>query len=112
MSSGQNLTETDIKRAINAYSMSVASIGAQVGCMTVVVIFIALFLGLWLDKTFQTKPTFTVGLMLGSIPVTLFAMFSIVKSNTNRIIANQKSDKPKNLESIPTEEESNSGTNA
>ncbi len=112
MSPGQNLTETDIKRAINAYSMSVASIGAQVGCMTVLVIFVALFIGMWLDKTFQTKPTFTVGLMLGSIPVTLFAMFSIVKSNTNRLIGNQKTDKSKNLESIPNEEESNRGTNA
>lgn len=111
MSPGQNLTETDVKRAINAYSMSIASIGAQVGCMTVVVIFIALFIGLWLDKTFNTKPTFTVGLMLGSIPVTLFAMFSIVRSNSKNLIGKPKSDKPKDVESTQSEEESNRGTN-
>jgi len=53
--------------------------------MTLIVIFAALFVGLWLDRTFETKPLFTLGLMIGSVPVTLFMMFRIVKVATNQI---------------------------
>jgi len=53
--------------------------------MTLVVIFAALFVGLWLDRTFDSKPLFTLGLMIGSVPVTLFIMFRIVKMATSQI---------------------------
>ena len=32
----------------------------QVGCLTLVVILASVFGGLWLDKTFGTKPDFTL----------------------------------------------------
>ncbi len=68
-----------------AYNMTMAGVAGQVGCMTLIVIFAALFVGLWLDRTFETKPLFTLGLMIGSVPVTLFMMFRIVKVATNQI---------------------------
>lgn len=87
MSPTQSLSESDAKRAINAYGVSIASVGAQVGVLTVFVIFVALIIGLWLDKIFQSRPTFTMLLVLGSVPVTLGLMFWVVKKATRRIMA-------------------------
>jgi len=49
-----------------------------VGCLTLVVILIGLFLGLWLDTRFDTRPLFIIIMMVASIPVTLFLMFRVV----------------------------------
>jgi F0F1-type ATP synthase assembly protein I len=46
---------------------------------------VALFGGLWIDKRFDTKPLFTVVLMLLSVPVTLIIMFWVVRKATARI---------------------------
>jgi len=58
---------------------------AQVGCLTLTVIFIALLAGLWLDGRFLTRPLFTVGLVVLSIPLTLFLMYRIVMRSASRI---------------------------
>ena len=79
-----------------------ASVAGQVGCLTLVVIFIALFAGMWLDKAMDTKPLFTIGLLIGSVPVTLFLMFWVVRAATSRI-------KPSRTQES-SEEEPNLGT--
>ncbi len=86
MSPSQPISELEVKKAINAYSVSVASVGAQVGVLTVGIIFVALFIGLWLDKIFQSKPTFTMLMVLGSVPLSLGLMFWVVKRATRRIM--------------------------
>ena len=53
--------------------------------LTLVVIFAALFAGLWLDKILDSKPLFTIVLVLVSIPVTLFLRFRVVRAATARI---------------------------
>ncbi|MBE3119359.1 MAG: AtpZ/AtpI family protein [Candidatus Atribacteria bacterium] len=53
--------------------------------LTLVVIFAALFAGLWLDKILDSKPLFTIVLVLVSIPVTLFLTFRVVRTATARI---------------------------
>jgi len=40
---------------------------------------------LWLDNLFGTRPWLTVILMVGSVPVTLVAMFWVVRKATSRI---------------------------
>jgi F0F1-type ATP synthase assembly protein I len=60
--------------------------------LTLVVIFAALFAGLWLDKILDSKPLFTIVLMLVSIPVTLFLTFRIVREATTRIQPAIKND--------------------
>ena len=65
--------------------------------LTLIIIFAALFTGLWLDKILNSKPIFTVGLMIVSIPVTLFLTFRVVKAATARI-------KPATKKDIPEEE--------
>ncbi len=68
-----------------ALNLTVIGIFGQVGCLTLVIIILALFGGLWLDGLFDTKPLFTVILMVGSVPVTLFLMFWTVTWATRRI---------------------------
>jgi F0F1-type ATP synthase assembly protein I len=53
--------------------------------LTIAVIFLALFMGLWLDKILDSKPLFTIVLMIASIPVTIILTFRIVKVATARI---------------------------
>jgi F0F1-type ATP synthase assembly protein I len=53
--------------------------------LTLVTIFAALLAGLWLDKILNSKPIFTVVLVLVSIPVTLFLTFRVVRAATARI---------------------------
>jgi F0F1-type ATP synthase assembly protein I len=50
--------------------------------LTLVIIFAALLAGLWLDKILNSKPIFTIILILVSIPVTLFLTLRVVKAAT------------------------------
>ena len=61
---------------------------AQVGCLTLVIILVALFGGLWLDARFDTKPVITLVLVFASIPVSLVLMFVIARSAAANIKAN------------------------
>ncbi len=51
------------------------ALGAQVGCITLVIVFLALAGGLWLDKLLDSKPMFTIILLVGSAPLSLFLTF-------------------------------------
>lgn len=49
-----------------------ASVVGQVGCLIVFIVFIALGVGMALDKFLGTTALFTVLLMVGSVPVALY----------------------------------------
>lgn len=66
-------------------SVVLGAVVGQVGCLTLLIVLAALFGGLWLDNYFGTKPAITVILMIASIPVTLVAMFWIVRKATSRL---------------------------
>lgn len=53
--------------------------------LTLVVIFVALFAGILLDRLLNSKPLFTILLTIASIPVTIFATFKVVRAATSRI---------------------------
>jgi len=53
--------------------------------LTLFIIFAALLAGLRLDKILDSKPLFTIVLVLVSIPVTLFLRFRVVRTATARI---------------------------
>jgi F0F1-type ATP synthase assembly protein I len=86
-------------RLQHAYNLTLASVTGLVGCLTMVIVIAALVLGLWLDKSFDTKPLFTLILIIGSVPVTLVVMFMVVNSATKRI----KVDQPKKKVDISEE---------
>jgi ABC-type transport system involved in cytochrome c biogenesis permease subunit len=66
-------------------NLTMAAVAGQVGCLTLVIIFGALIGGLWLDKTYSTKPLFTMLFMIASMPITLYVMIRVVKGATGRI---------------------------
>ena len=51
-----------------------STIGVQAGCISVVLVILALVAGLLLDQWLNTKQLFVLGLLLLSIPVSLYAM--------------------------------------
>lgn len=70
----------------------------QIGCLTLVIILASLFAGLWLDRTFDTKPLFTLILMLAGIPLSVILMLMLARKS----IAKLASDNSKtNKENVP-----------
>jgi F0F1-type ATP synthase assembly protein I len=88
-----------------AFNIALATVAGLVGCLTLLIVLVALFGGLWLDSWLDTRPMFTVGLMIASVPVTLVAMFWVVRKATSQIrqSSNQNSDQ--------SQEEAKSGRN-
>ena len=57
----------------------------QVGCLTLVIIFASVFLGLWLDETFGTKPVFTLILLFAGIPLSVLVMLFVARRTLARL---------------------------
>jgi len=74
-------------------NLSIAGVAGQVGCVTVLIVFGALFAGIWLDRWLHTRPLFTVGLLLGSVPVTLAVMYWLVKTAIAKIKPTDRASK-------------------
>ncbi len=55
------------------------------GCVTLVIVLLVILLGLWLDQRLGTRPVFTLILVFGSIPVTIFTMLFLVRKGVDRI---------------------------
>lgn len=74
-------------------NLTLAGVAAQVGCLTLVIVLAAVLAGLWLDARFDTRPWFTLGLLAVSIPLSLGAMFLVVRLAVSKIKASP--EKPK-----------------
>jgi uncharacterized membrane protein len=46
----------------------------QVGCLTLAVVMASVLGGLWLDRTLDTKPVFTLTLLFAGIPLSVLLM--------------------------------------
>jgi len=57
----------------------------QVGCLTLIIILASVFGGLWLDKTFGTKPVFTLALLIVGVPVSVIVMIVIARRTLARL---------------------------
>ena len=68
-----------------ALAISVAGLLGQIGCITLVLIAVALAGGLWLDTQFNTRPLFTIILILGTVPITLYLMVRMVLGGMSRL---------------------------
>ncbi len=71
------------KEEINQAAMLAGVVG-QVGCLIVFIVFIALGIGLLLDKFLGTQALFTVFLMVGSVPVALYLTVRISLTAVSR----------------------------
>jgi F0F1-type ATP synthase assembly protein I len=81
----QNPDQFNRDRARYALNLMLVGIAGLVGLLTLIIVLVALFAGLWLDNYFNSRPYFTLGLVLGSVPVTLAVMVVLVKFITSRV---------------------------
>jgi hypothetical protein len=58
-------------------NLALAAVAAQAGCATLVIVFVALFLGLWLDNQLGQRGPCTFGTLVLSVPFSLYAMLRI-----------------------------------
>ncbi len=58
-------------------NLGLAAVAGQAGCVTLVIVFAALLLGLWLDSTLDQRGPCTFGMIILSVPFSLFAMLRI-----------------------------------
>ncbi len=65
-------------------SLLIVMIG-QVGCLTLIIILAAVFGGLWLDKTFDTKPVFTLALLIAGVPISVILMLVVARRTLARL---------------------------
>jgi hypothetical protein len=65
--------------------MAIAGVLAQAGCATLALVSAALVAGLWLDGRFDTRPLFTLLLVLASVPVTMFLLYRIAVTGAARL---------------------------
>jgi hypothetical protein len=82
------------RRNQQAFNMTLVAVVGQVGCLTLAILLGAVFLGIWLDGQLDTRPIFTLGLSIGSIPVTLIVMVWVVRKATSRLKENTKKGYP------------------
>lgn len=60
-------------------NLAIVAVVGQVGCLTLIIVIGAVFLGLWLDGKFGVKPWATIISVALSIPISLVVMFAIVR---------------------------------
>lgn len=79
----------------------VLAAAAQAGCAAVVVVLLALFVGLWLDSLVGQRGLCTLGLIVSSVPLSLWLMVRIAL----RVVQNVPVVLPKPEPPAPLEEE-------
>lgn len=89
-------------------ALAIAGVLAQVGCLIVVIILATLAAGLFLDTHFNSRPLFTLILVLGSIPITFYLLLRIVRSSTKRL---QRDDHPREQRTSGGHQEAEGGEN-
>ena len=67
------------------FNLTMAAVAGQVGCLTLVIVLAAVFVGLWLDRQFDTRPMLTLILVFASLPVSLVLMFWVARGATRKI---------------------------
>jgi len=69
----------------NTRNMVIAALTCQVGVLTLIIVLAAVFGGLALDNRYGTKPWFTVGLLVASIPISIVTMVFLVRKAVSRV---------------------------
>ena len=70
------MTQSDKNRQGISNTFLIALI-TQVGCLTLIIILASLLGGLWLDRTFGTRPLFTLLLLLAGTPLSVIVMLFV-----------------------------------
>lgn len=81
------MTQSEQKGRSILTNVLIVMIG-QVGCLTLVIILASVFLGLWLDNVFGTKPVITLALLFAGIPVSVLVMLGVARRTLTRLQEN------------------------
>jgi F0F1-type ATP synthase assembly protein I len=73
------------KKGQDEFRAAVTMTVVWVAGLTLVTIFVALFAGILLDKFLNSKPLFTILLMVASIPLTIYLTVRVVRRATSRL---------------------------
>ncbi len=92
------------KRGQTGTNLALYTVGGQVGCVTLIIVFAALFAGIELDRLLGTKPVITLILTLGSAPLSLFLTYKLAMRAVNSINPKEQAVRSPN----PVEEEKKS----
>jgi hypothetical protein len=76
------------ERPSRAKNLTYAALAAQAGCVNLLLVFSALFVGLWLDAQFGVRGPFTIGLLVLSVPIGLVLMLRIALGAIRRMRPN------------------------
>jgi F0F1-type ATP synthase assembly protein I len=85
--------------------LALASMVSQIGCLVIVLIAGTLLAGLWVDKLANTRPLFTIVLLLMSMPVSLFISVRMALSTAARLAPPPKASKDSSSEEDKSSEE-------
>lgn len=86
------MTQSQKDRRSTLNTVVIVMVG-QIGCLTLVVILASLFAGLWLDRVFDTKPLFTLILMLAGIPISVILMLALARKSIARLKSENATEK-------------------
>lgn len=82
----------DPKQPARVRNLTLAGIAGLAGCWIIIVVIVALIAGLWLDARFGLRGPFTIGVVVLSMPVTLFVVLRVVLKLIAMIQPPQKPD--------------------
>lgn len=82
-----------------------ASVVGQVGCLIVFIVFIALGVGMALDRLLGTTALFTILLMVGSVPVALYFTVRLSLTAVNRAQKKIEESEEQELNETKTEDD-------
>ena len=66
-------------------NLAITAVAGGAGCFTLIIVMGAVFLGLWLDNHFASRPLLTIILVIFSIPISVVGMYGIVRGVVSRI---------------------------
>jgi F0F1-type ATP synthase assembly protein I len=78
-------------------NLALYSVGVQVGCATLAIILVGLFIGIGLDKLLNTKAVFTLLFTLGSAPLSIYITYKLAMRAVKNITpqpGDEKQGKP------------------
>jgi hypothetical protein len=85
------MTKSERKDHSTINTVLVVMIG-QVGCLTLVILFLSVIGGLWLDSIFGTKPFLTVALLLAGIPISVLLMIIVARRTLAKLKSKSESE--------------------
>jgi F0F1-type ATP synthase assembly protein I len=81
-------------------NLALAVVAGQVGCATLVIVLAAVFIGLWLDNHFATRPVLTIVSILVSIPISVLVMVLLARTAVSHIKTDGEQTKKSSQEDI------------